>query len=73
VRAIDPKIVDGQVAGVPRVEAEAVVLCPRDIAVFVREQEEALLTGDQSTADVFDEAEDVRQVLPLLAFRWRVG
>jgi hypothetical protein len=73
VRAVDPKIVDGKVARVLRVEAEAVVLCPGDVAVFVRKQEEVLLTGDQSAADVLDEAEDIRQVLPLLAFRWRVG
>ena len=64
MRSIDPEVVDGEMACITCVEAEAEVLGRGDIAVGVGEQEELLLAGYEGAADVLDKAEDIGDVLP---------
>jgi hypothetical protein len=52
------------VAHVVRVEAEAAVFTLRDVSVGVSEEELILFARDQGGTDVFDEAEDIGEVLP---------
>jgi len=71
--AIDHEVVFRQVPCVVGVQPQALAGGGRDVAGAVRQQEEVLFAADERIADVFDDAEDIRYLFPVVVPEQRGG